>query len=144
MFPDVFSYELFELYLPKSAWNQTDEITIATDYEDVFGRKKYASNTVGGYYAAKLALTEYLYRIKRQATALFIREVSQDYYAPLGVGILRETCRDAFSKKAERFDTLEEAFGKIQERLSLKIDVFKEKSVILKEYGKQMRLDRWY
>jgi hypothetical protein len=33
LFPDVWSYELFEGYMPNVSWNQTNEIQYSTDYE---------------------------------------------------------------------------------------------------------------
>ncbi|MEM3141368.1 MAG: hypothetical protein QXX55_01095 [Candidatus Pacearchaeota archaeon] len=53
-YPNVWSYELFELYLPGSSWNKSNQIKAATDYESFEGRKNYASNTAGGYYASRL------------------------------------------------------------------------------------------
>src|SRR5208283_1127081 len=38
LFPSVFSYELFELYLPGSSWNPSSEIKASTDYEYYSGR----------------------------------------------------------------------------------------------------------
>ena len=73
------------------------------------GRKKYAFEVTGAYYANRLGLAEHLEKIKRQATAIFIREVGPEYYAPLGVGILREITRSAFQNKPEKFNTIEEA-----------------------------------
>ena len=66
LFPNVFSYELFELYLPGSSWNPGKEIKAATDYENFDGRKTYASDTAGGYYASRLPILEYLESIKKQ------------------------------------------------------------------------------
>ena len=113
------------------------------DYEYFYGRKDYANEVIGAYYANRLALCEYLEKIKRQATAIFFREVKPEYYLPLGVGILREACRGAFSREPEKFNNLNEVFKKIQERLILNVNLFKEKSVILKDYGSQKKLVEW-
>jgi len=94
-------------------------------------------------YSCRLALCEYLELIKRQATALFIREVRPEYYAPLGVGILRETTRAAFKQKPEKFQTIKEALKHAQTRLKLPTESFINNSTILKEYGKQTRLSQW-
>src|SRR3989344_223999 len=59
LFPSVWSYELFELYFPGSSWNPSDTIKASTDYEGFGGRKDYASNTAGGYYAARLPILEH-------------------------------------------------------------------------------------
>ncbi|MFH1358363.1 MAG: hypothetical protein ABIH37_00575 [archaeon] len=136
LLPDKFSFEIIEI--------ETNKQEVWQDYEFFHGRKNYASNVVGGYYVARLALTEYLESIKHQATAFFMREVRPEYYAPLGVGILRQCTRDAFSKKPEKFNTIQEALERAQTRMNLPTSTFTDKSIILKEYGKQTRLNRWF
>ena len=56
LFPDVFSYELYEGYMPGAIWNFSGKVEFATDFESVYGRKNYASNTIGGYYSARMAV----------------------------------------------------------------------------------------
>jgi len=138
LLPGNFSFEIIEAEIGFNS------VKFWQDHEYFHGRKTYASDVVGGYYVARLALCEYLDKVKRQATAFFMREVGQEYYAPLGVGILRETCRDAFSRKPERFDNLNDAFSKMQSRLRLNVSIFREKSVILEDYGKQKKLVEWF
>jgi hypothetical protein len=79
LFPGVWSYELFELYFPGSSWNPSNVMKASTDYEWYGGRKTYASNTAGGYYAARLPILEYLAKIKRQASVLTIRLETPSY-----------------------------------------------------------------
>ncbi|HLC72852.1 MAG TPA: hypothetical protein VJH37_04690 [Candidatus Nanoarchaeia archaeon] len=93
LFPDNFRYELFEYFVPGSAWNPSDAMTAATDWEDYWGRSQYAFSTAGGYYASRIAILEHLKRIKRQASALVIRFELPEYWASLGVWIVRESCR---------------------------------------------------
>ncbi|MFX1307405.1 MAG: hypothetical protein ACFFDG_11385, partial [Promethearchaeota archaeon] len=66
-----------------------------TDYEFYHGRKSYASNITGAYYAARKSVCEYLYKIKKQARVLIFREVSGGYVVPLGVWVIRETVNNA-------------------------------------------------
>ena len=73
-----------------------------------------------------------------------MREARPEYYAPLGTGILRQTSREAFAKKPEKFDTLVEAFSHAQKRMRLPIKLFRDKSWLLKEYGKQTRLSKFF
>jgi len=98
LFPNVFNYELFEIYLPNSSWNPSQEIKASTDFESFFGRKNYASNTSGGYYAARLPILEYLESIKRQASVLAVRIETSSYWASLGVWVVRESVRKAMKK----------------------------------------------
>jgi hypothetical protein len=143
LLPDKFSFEVIEAKMTGSIWNPSSSLYLAIDYEGFRGRKNYASNVTGAYYANKLALCELLDKIKKQASCLVIRECRPEYYAPCGVGILREASRNAFSKSPERFTSLKEAFNKIQTRLKLPIETFIKNSWLLKEYGKQTRLSKF-
>lgn len=109
LFPNVFSYELFELYLPGSSWNSGKQIKASTDNETYQGRKTYASNTAGGYYAARLPILEYLNKEKKQASVLAIRIELPSYWAALGVWTCRESVRKALnSRKPLYFESREE------------------------------------
>jgi hypothetical protein len=94
----------------------------------------------GAYYSNRLAVCEYLEKIKKQASVLVLRESKPEYWAPLGVGILREVSRKAFFNKPEVFSSLKETFEKIKQRFITSIEEFKEKSEIIKNYGKQKKL----
>ncbi len=144
LLPDKFSFEVLEAEMSKSLWNQSENVSIMKDFEFFNGRKKYAYDVTGAYYANRLALCEYLEKIKHQATAIFFREVRPEYYAPLGVGILRETTREAFKHQPEKFNTIKEALQQAQTRLKLSIETFTSQSTLLKEYGKQKRLNEWF
>ncbi len=103
LFPEVWSYELFEAYFPKAEWNTSDEIQYASDYEFYDGRKKYASNTAGGYYAARLPVLEKLKELKHQASVLVLRFITGEYAVPLGVWVCREAVRKALNSKPIEF-----------------------------------------
>ena len=108
LFPNVWSYELFEIYFPGSSWNPSKIIKASTDFEFFSGRKIYAKNTAGGYYACRLPILEYLNKIKRQASVLAIRLETPSYWASLGVWVVRESVKKAMNKKALKFDSMEE------------------------------------
>ncbi|MDD5193984.1 MAG: hypothetical protein PHF67_05400 [Candidatus Nanoarchaeia archaeon] len=144
LLPDKYSFEVLEAEMRGGLWNQTNNVSIMQDYEFFHGRTYYADEVTGAYYANRLALTEYLEKIKRQATAIFFREVRPEYYAPLGVGILREVTREAFRHEPEKFTEISQALKSIQSRLKLPVSVFQNKSVLLKEFGKQKRLSQWF
>jgi len=109
------------------------------DYEINFKRKKYASDVTGAYYANRLAVVEYLNKIKRQASVIFFREI-RNYEVPLGVGILREVSRGAFNKKCRRFNTLKEALEDMGSRMKSPINNYISKSKVIREYKKQLSL----
>jgi hypothetical protein len=102
LFPGKFIYEMNEVWAPNTLWNINLDGTnrnlkpeIMTDYEFYNGRKSYASNITGAYYAARKSVCEYLYKIKRQARVLIFREVSGGYVVPLGVWVIRSTVENA-------------------------------------------------
>jgi hypothetical protein len=110
------------------------------DYEDFFGRKDYANSVTGAYYANRLAVCEYLEKIKKQANVVIFRQISEDYYAPLGVGILRELMRRALKNPAQNFNSIPESLESIRSRLRIPLEKYSEASWILKNYGKQKKL----
>lgn len=144
LLPDKFAFEVIETYFSGSVWNPTKEIKVSQDYEGFNSRKTYAGNVTGAYYTARLALCEYLEKIKRQCSCFVMREERPEYNAPLGVGILRELSRDIFTKHPEKFSNIEEALKSSQKRLKLPISVFTNKSWLLRKFGKQKRLTQFF
>ncbi len=139
LLPGYFSFEAIEAWIAGNVFEgETTQLT--QDYEGFNGRKKYAFEVTGGYYAMRLPLTEYLIKIKRQATVFMFREIRPEYYAPLGVGIVRETTRRAFSNQPKYFDSIEEALKDMQTRIQISIKQIQQKSWILENYGKQKSL----
>jgi len=134
LLPEKFAFEVIEISHKGGVWH---------DYEGFYGRKNYADSVTGAYYANRLALTEYLEKIKRQSQCIVFREIKPEYTAPLGVGILRQISREAFSKPCETFNTIKEALEIIQTRINTPIEKYKEKSITLKEYRKQTRLSNF-
>ncbi len=137
--PDTFSFEVIEISI-KNPYSQA----VWHDYETIFARKKYAESVTGGYYANRIAVAEYLESIKRQATCIVMREVRPQYYAPCGVGILREASREAFKWKPETFNTLQEALNSIQSRIKQPVSNYTEKSVMLKQKKTQTKISNFF
>jgi len=94
-FEGFMSYELFEFF--------RDTPTPTTDYEDWNGRKTYAVETAGGYYAARLPILESFKHMKRQSQALVLRFITDEYYMPLGVWVVREAVRATLKTKSITF-----------------------------------------
>jgi len=148
LFPNVWSFELFELYLPGSSWNPSTEIKAATDSENYSGRKNYAFATAGGYYATRLPILEYLNKIKKQAGVIAIRIETPSYWAALGVWVVRESVRKVLNHRKLEFDSLEN----IQES-TRKIGMIKynydclrilKKSRLLEQIKSQSSLRKWF
>lgn len=96
LMPGRWEYELMEIKRPNSTWNASKRTFIAQNYEPFNGRTSYADECAGAYYAARLGVLEYLNSIQRQAKVLILRNVRPEYWAPLGVWIIRETVRNGF------------------------------------------------
>jgi len=136
LLPSEFQFEVIEIAMRNfGVWH---------DHESFFPRRKYAESVTGAYYANRLALCEYLEKIKRQASCLVFREIRPEYYAPLGVGILRQTSREAFSKKPETFHSLNESLNHIQINMRLPISHYTDKSIILKNFKTQQKLSQYF
>ncbi|MFB6119857.1 MAG: DNA repair protein NreA [Halobacteriaceae archaeon] len=119
--PGQWEFELVEMKSPGSVWNPDPEgeIWMASAHEGYEGRTGYVEETAGAYYAARLGVLEYLDRIDRQAKALVLREVSDDYWAPVGVWQIRESVRNAFDEAPEAHRRADELAGEPGEAASL-------------------------
>jgi hypothetical protein len=148
VFPDVWSYELFETYMPNVSWNVTKDIQYTTDYEPFRGRKYYAENCAGGYYSVRLAIAEHLKQMKRQGAVLAIRVITGEYAAPLGVWVTREAAKKAMNNKAVSFASkelmLKYAKGLIENKFGHSIEKILEESKLLKELRQQRKLSAYY
>ena len=147
LFPDIWSYELFELYLPRSSWNPSEEIKASTDYENFYGRKEYATATAGGYYASRLPIIEYLSSINRQASILAIRLETPSYWASLGVWVVRESVRKALMNKMKFSgdNELTESAKKIGKiKYNFDISEILKKSKLLNQIKSQTKLMEWF
>ena len=147
LFPGVWSYELFELYYPGSSWNPGTEMKASTDDEGFYGRKTYALNCVGGYYAARLPIVQYLDNIKRQASVLVIRLETPSYWAALGVWVVRESVKKAL-KKNMKFDSREELLDAVKKVAKIKYDFDADyilgKSKLLRRVKTEKNLLEWF
>ena len=114
LLPRSFTFELVEIWMPRSAW--AIEGFIGSDREDARPKKGYSS-LAGGYYAARLAVLESLAVQGRQAAVLAVREISEAYWAPLGVWVVRDVARKAMQAAPLRFGSLSEAMEEIGRRL---------------------------
>ena len=91
LFPEIWSYELFETPV-------SDPEHFTTDYEFYEGRKDYA---------VRLAILEKLNEMKKQASVLALRFITGDYTLPLGVWVTREAARNAMSSAPIEFSSKE-------------------------------------
>ncbi len=105
LLPGPWGFELAESWLKGSFWTgDRAPRAPAVDWEDHRGRTTYAANTTGGYYATRLPVLEHMHAIRKQATAIVLREITDAYTTPLGVWVVRETCRRAMARKGLVFE----------------------------------------
>jgi Uncharacterized conserved protein len=79
--------------------------------------------------AARVGVLEGLIKMKRQAKVIIIREITKDYYAPLGNWHIRETVRRAMSCKPSRFYSLRDSLEYVKSNMVLTTDIMKLKSI---------------
>ena len=131
--PGKWQYELFENYVGARQLDQS----LWTDYEGFYGRKDYAENCVGGYYACRLGITERLLADKRQAAVLAFRFTTDEYTNPLGVWVVREAVEIAMQSKPLRFASDELAIAYLKayakKRYSFEVQRFLDSSRLLKQ-----------
>ncbi len=147
-FSDAWSYELFEMYAPNVSWNITNTLRYTTDYESYSGRKEYAEQCAGGYYAARIAISEKLAQMKKQASVLCLRFITDDYSVPLGVWVVREAVRKALSTKPLEMDCKENVLQYAKEfskkKFGMDISEILKKSILATELRSQIKLTNFF
>ncbi len=81
-----------EVWQPRALWNPSETPAYLIVKESHNGK---VSIMDGGYMAARFSVLEYLYRIKKQAKVLILREVKPQYIIPVGNWQIRETVKQA-------------------------------------------------
>ncbi len=146
LLPEIWSYELFEMYLP--AFRQTKMLDYSTDYESFEGRKNYAVDTTGGYYTVRLAILEKLKQMKKQASALVIRVITDEYTLPLGVWVTREATRKTMAKNRITFADdklmINYAVTLLKNKFGLDITRIIKESKLLNRVKKQKKLNTFF
>lgn len=135
-FPEVWSYELFEMHVSSDRY--------MTDYEPYEGRKSYADNTAGGFYTVRLGILEKLKELKRQGSVLALRFITGDYTLPLGVWVTLEATRKAMNDKPIEFSSkelmLEYAKKLAKRKFNFDLENVLKNSILLKNIKQQSKL----
>jgi len=153
--PTIDKYELynFEFYKNKFyiiilpfPWSfemieSTGNSEFTIDFEHYDGRNSYATNVMGGYYAARLEISKQLKERKRQGRIIVLRDMDPSYESK-GVWVIRETICEAIKKEPLVFDTLDLLLNYVDSELKINkgIKYWADKSTILKENKMQRRL----
>jgi len=141
LIPRSYSFELLELWMARTVWS-ADKAWIGQDMEGTCGKKGY-SPLAGGYYAARLPVLEKLKSIRKQAAVFAIREITPDYWAPLGVWVVREAARNTLSTEPDSFENLEEALMDMNTRINTPFHQWRDKSELLPYVKEQTTLSRF-
>jgi hypothetical protein len=140
--PGNWEYELVEMKAPGSIWNQSDgQVWMGAASEGFDGRSGYVDETAGAYYASRLGVLEHLVDRGRQAKCLVLREVSDDYWAPVGVWQVRESVRNAFDGEHGESEDFASAVGAIEPHLPVSMGRLRRKSSMVS--GLQSSLGDW-
>ncbi len=138
--PTEWQYEWYEAFIKIMG----NEKLIYSDYETNGGKKEYS--IVGGcYYTAKMAVLDYLMKIKKQSGLIILREAYEGY-VPLGVFNVRENIKEAMLKPYKEFETLEKALEYSGSKLTIPISKYVKQGTLLNEmlHTKQATLDMYF
>jgi hypothetical protein len=127
--PGQWEFELVEMKAPESVWNPAGEAYyLASAHEGYEGRTGYVEETAGAYYASRIGVLEHLKDRGRQAKCLVLREVTDDYWAPVGVWQVREGVRNAFEGEYGESETFRDAVTQVTEQLPISLGALRRKS----------------
>jgi hypothetical protein len=145
LLPEAWSYEWMEAWWPGSTWNPgSSEVVIEGDSEGFGGRKTYPE--IGGcYYASMLATLEHLRSMKRQATAVLLREIYPSFDLPIGVWFVREMVRSMFREGAKfKVSKIGEVLEVLDRETELGGRVWFSRSRLLKEVYRRRKIDEFF
>ncbi|MDQ4073652.1 MAG: hypothetical protein M3162_05025, partial [Thermoproteota archaeon] len=112
----TWSFEMQEGWLDNNG-----NLGLGMDYETIKGPDHYPS-IAGSYFAARLAIAEHLFKIKRKAGAIVLREIHPEYMIPVGVWQIREGVREAMKIKGKTFEIIDKAMDYASSNLSISKD----------------------
>ena len=112
LFPHRWIFEMQE------AWHDKNSIGFGNDYETAKGID-HPPSIAGAYFAGKLAVTEYLQKIKKQSGVMIFREIQPEYAVPVGVWQVREGVREAMKNNPQEVNSLNEAIALATKRMSI-------------------------
>ena len=112
LFPHRWIYEMTE------AWYSNGFLGFGSDHEDARGID-HPPAIAGAYFAAKLAVVEYLSKNKIQSGVIILREIRPEYAIPVGVWQIREGIRAALKKKPIIADSFNHAISLASKMMSI-------------------------
>jgi DNA repair protein NreA len=128
---------IFEM---QEAWiNNNGNTVMGIDYED---KKKinHCPSLAGAFFAARLAVSEYLDKIKKNAAVLVLREIHPDYAIPVGVWQVREGIRNATKEKIAKSESFDKAISYACTFMSISKKEWLKNSKIYKNIKEQRKI----
>jgi hypothetical protein len=122
---------------------------IGVDFENAKGLDHYPS-IAGAYFAARLGVTEHLFKRRKKAAVLVLREIRPEYVMPIGVWQIREGIRDALKGKGkgkgkkQHFDDFEQAMSFACANLSISKKEVISNSKLYKNVREQARITDYF
>ncbi|MCL4344070.1 MAG: hypothetical protein JRN26_05065 [Nitrososphaerota archaeon] len=135
--PECYSFEMLESWAPYNGSENLIQV-LARDNEGYFGRKDYADEVEGAYYAARFSAVKFLENIRKQASIIVLMEVDRNWIPSLGVWRVREGVKAAFEniqKQDDKTHAYNEAFKFMKTR--------KESWVISSSKFRQIKIDEF-
>ena len=112
LFPHRWVFEMQE------AWYAGNSIGFGSDHEDAKGIN-HPPAIAGAYFAAKLGVSEYLSKIKKQSGVIIFREIHPEYAVPVGVWQVREGVRQAMKTKPSNSESIKDAIHLATKSMSI-------------------------
>ena len=112
LFPHLWLFEMIE------AWYSKGILGFGSDHENARGID-HPPKIAGAYFAAKLAVAEYLVKNKIQSGVLILREIRPEYAVPVGVWQVREGIRNALKQKPKILASFDSALNYACSKLSI-------------------------
>lgn len=140
----VWNFEMVEAWFDKQ--ENEKRYFLESDCEKAYSGLDHYPRIAGAYFAAKLAVLEYLKAKKIKCSVLILREIRPEYLVPLGVWQIREGIRDALrsSKNTHSFSDLKNALAYACKEMIVPLLRWLDQSEIYKNYGKKILLSDFF
>jgi len=139
---EVWTFEMVEAWYTK---DNEKKFFLESDCENAYSGLDHYPRIAGAYFAAKLAILEYLTAKRRKCSVLILREIRPEYLVPLGVWQIREGIRDALrSKKSNSFSDFKTALMYASNGMRVPLLNWLSQSKIYKNYGKKTLISDFF
>lgn len=141
---EVWKFEMIEAWFDKKN-DEEKKFFMESDCEIAYSGLDHYPRIAGAYFAAKLAVIEYLILKQRKCNVLILREIRPEYLVPLGVWQIREGIREAFrSKKGSSFSDFKTALHYASHGLRVPFLNWLGQSEIYKNYEKKTLISDFF